>query len=154
MVSYLYPDLVSSLVLLASPGPIQAKPEPATALRRIFIPELSDHEHLEAIALALFAEGNDPVAWVDGWYPLVAFAQAEAERQVPIEDIWNKLRVEALVLQPLDDAIVPADNAELMLEQLGDLVSVVMIPGAGHALLPEQPEAVATAILSWLRSRR
>jgi pimeloyl-ACP methyl ester carboxylesterase len=154
MVAYLYPDLVSSLVLLASPGPIQAKPEPATALRRIFIPELSDHEHLEAIALALFAEGHDPVAWVDGWYPLVAFAQAEAERQVPIEDLWTRLRIEALVLQPAEDLIVLPENARLMADQLGDLVTVVTIPDAGHALLPEQPEAVAAAILSWLRTHR
>ena len=152
MVAYLYPDLVSSLVLLASPGPIQPKPEPATALRRVFIPELSDEEHLEAIALALFAEGNDPVAWVDGWHPMLAFAQAEAERQIAIEELWARLRTDTLVIQPADDLIVLPDNAELMAAQLGDLVRVVTIPGAGHALLPEQPEAVATAILSWVHA--
>lgn len=154
LVAYLYPDLVSGLVLLAPPGPIQPKPEPATALRRVFIPELSDEEHLEAIALALFAEGNDPVVWVDGWYPVVAFAQAEAESQVAIEDLWTKLRVDALVLQPTEDLIVLPENAELMAKELGDRVSVVPIPAAGHALLPEQPEAVATAILSWSWARR
>ncbi|MGF1597488.1 MAG: alpha/beta fold hydrolase [Acidimicrobiales bacterium] len=152
MVAYLYPDLVSSLVLLAAPGPIQPKPEPATALRRVFIPELSDEEHLEAVALALFADGNDPVVWVDGWYPMVAYAQAEAERHVPIEDLWARLRVEALVVQPTDDLIVLPRNAERMAEQLGDLVTVVEIPDAGHALLPEQPEAVAAAVLSWLKT--
>lgn len=154
MVSYLYPDLVTSLVLLATPGPIQPKPEPATALRRVFIPELSDEEHLEAIALALFAQGNDPVAWVDGWYPMVAFAQAEAERHIPIEDLWAKLRSDALVIQPSEDLIVLPENVQLMKRQLGDLVTVVEVPAAGHALLPEQPEAVATAVLSWLASRR
>lgn len=152
MVAYLYPDLVSSLVLLASPGPIQPKPEPATALRRVFIPELSNTEHLEAVALALFAPGNDPVAWVDGWHPMLAFAQAEAERQVAIEELWARLRVEALVIQPAEDLIVLPENAELMAAQAGDLVEVVSIPGAGHALLPERPEAVATAILGWLRA--
>lgn len=154
MLSYLYPDLVSSLVLLAPPGPIPAKPEPSTALRRIFIPELSDEEHLEAIALALFAEGNDPVAWVSGWYPDLAFAQAEAERHLPPNELWSKLRRETLVLQPDHDLVVVPENARRMAEQLGDLVSVVSVPRAGHALLPEQPEAVAAAILSWLRSRR
>lgn len=154
MVAYLYPDLVSSLVLLAAPGPIQPKPEPATALRRVFIPELTDEEHLEAIALALFAEGNDPVVWVNGWYPMVAFAEAEAERHVPIEELWAKLRTEALVVQPTEDLIVLPENADLMAAELGDLVTVVPIPAAGHALLPEQPEAVASAILSWLGARR
>ncbi|MCP3989178.1 MAG: alpha/beta fold hydrolase [Actinomycetia bacterium] len=153
MVSYLYPNLVSSLILLAPPGPKPAKPEPATALRRIFVPELSDEEHLEAVALALFAEGNDPVVWVNGWYPTLAFAQAEAERHISPEDIWARLRCDTLVLQPADDLIVVPENAKLMAEQLGDLVTSITIPNAGHALLPEQPEAVAAAVLSWLKTR-
>ena len=139
------------LVLAASPGPVQPKPEPATALRRVFIPELSNTEHLEAVALALFAPGNDPVAWVDGWHPTLAFAQAEAERQIAIEELWARLRTETLVIQPADDLIVLPENAALMAAHAGDLVQVVTIPCAGHALLPEQPEAVATAILGWLR---
>ncbi|MGI9615137.1 MAG: alpha/beta fold hydrolase [Acidimicrobiales bacterium] len=153
MVGYLYPDLVSSLVLLAPPGPVQPKREPATALRRVFIRELSDEEHLEAIALALFAEGNDPVVWVNGWHPTLAFAQAEAERHVAPEDLWGRLRAKSLVLQPTEDRIVLAENAQLMADRLGDLVTVVEIPNAGHALLPEQPEAVAIAILAWLRAQ-
>ena len=154
MVARTAPGLVSSLVLIATPGPVQPKPEPATALRRIFIPELSDEEHLEAIALALFAEGNDPVAWVGGWHPTLAFAEAEAERHVPIEELWASLRTGVLVIQPADDQIVVPENVELMTRELGDLVTVVTIPRAGHALLPEQPEAVATAVLSWLRPAR
>ncbi|MDH5288661.1 MAG: alpha/beta hydrolase, partial [Acidimicrobiia bacterium] len=58
-----------------------------------------------------------------------------------------------LVIQPADDLIVLSENAELMAAQAGGLVRVVTIPGAGHALLPEQPEAVATALLGWLRRR-
>ncbi|MEL7157176.1 MAG: alpha/beta hydrolase, partial [Actinomycetota bacterium] len=154
LVGDLYPKLVSSLVLMAAPGPLPAKPEPATALRRVFISELSDHEHLEAVALALFADGNDPVVWVDGWYPTLAFAQAEAERHIAPEDLWSRLRREALVIQGADDLIVVPDNAHMMAEQVGDLATVVMVPDAGHALLPEQPAAVAAAILSWVRSRR
>lgn len=154
LVSDLYPKLVSSLVLMAAPGPLPAKPEPATALRRVFISELSDHEHLEAVALALFAEGNDPVVWVDGWYPTLAFAQAEAERHIAPEDLWTRLRREILIIQGADDLIVVPDNAHMMAEHVGDLATVVMVPDAGHALLPEQPAAVAAAILSWVRSRR
>ncbi|MFV0257163.1 MAG: alpha/beta fold hydrolase, partial [Acidimicrobiales bacterium] len=154
MVGCRYPGLVSSLILLAAPGPIQPKPEPATALRRVFIPELSDEEHLEAVALALFAEGNDPVAWVGGWYPTVAFAQAEAERHVPSEELWSRLGCPVLVLQPAADLIVLPENADLMQDQLGEQVTVIEVPRAGHALLPEQPAAVATAALSWLRSHR
>ena len=154
LVSCLHPELVDGLVLLAAPGPVPAKPEPSVALRRIFVPELTDEEHLEAIALALFAPGNDPVAWVDGWHPMLAFAQAEAERHVPPEGLWDRLRGEALVIQPTEDRIVMPENSRLMAERLGARVRVVDIPNAGHALLPEQPDAVAAAILSWLGQRR
>jgi pimeloyl-ACP methyl ester carboxylesterase len=37
-----------------------------------------------------------------------------------------------------------------MREEFGERVSVVVIPNASHALLPEQPDAVAGAILSWI----
>lgn len=154
LVAFRYPELVSSLVLMATPGPVQPKPEPATALRRIFVPELSSAEHREAVALALFADDSDPSAWDDGWHLPLAFAEAEAERHVPIEELWSKLRTEALVLQPANDLIVLPENAELMRSQLPSLVTVLEIAGAGHALLPEQPEAVAAAILSWLDARR
>ncbi|MEM9613065.1 MAG: alpha/beta hydrolase [Actinomycetota bacterium] len=153
LVSDLYPRLVSSLVLLAPPGPMPAKPEPATALRRVFIPELSDHEHLEAVALALFAEGNDPVVWVDGWYPTLAFAQAEAERHLPPEDLWERLRCDVLVVHGADDLIAVPENARMLGEQVGEQATVVTVPDAAHALLPEQPAAVAAAILSWVRGR-
>ena len=91
--------------------------------------------------------------WVDGWYPTLAFAQAEAERHMPATDLWSKLRRDTLVIQPDLDVVVSPENARRMAEHVGDLVSVVSVPNAGHALLPEQPEAVAAAILSWLRSR-
>jgi pimeloyl-ACP methyl ester carboxylesterase len=32
---------------------------------------------------------------------------------------------------------------------LGDRVTVVVIPNAGHALVPEQPEAMASAIAAF-----
>jgi hypothetical protein len=55
-----HPDLVKNMVLLATPGPVPPKPEPATAHRRTFIPELSMEEHLEAVAVAFFASGHQP----------------------------------------------------------------------------------------------
>ena len=153
LLAYRYPDLVTSLVLIAPPGPVQPKREPAIAFRRVFIRELSDEEHLEAVALALFADGNDPVVWVGGWHPTLAFAQIDARRHMTAEDLWGRMRADALVLQGAEDRIVRPENAHLMAERYGELVTMARIPDAGHALLPEQPEAVATSILAWLRSR-
>jgi pimeloyl-ACP methyl ester carboxylesterase len=36
---------------------------------------------------------------------------------------------------------------------LGERATVVTIPGAGHALLPEQPAAVAREMVAWLERR-
>ena len=43
----------------------------------------------------------------------------------------------------------PRAMANEMRDEFGERVSVVVIPNASHALLPEQPAAVADAILSW-----
>ncbi len=146
-----YSELVKNMVLLATPGPIPPKPEPATAHRRTFIPELSMEEHLEALALAFFASGNDPVVWVDGWNPLLASAQLEAQQRTPTEAWASGGTVETLIVRPAEDQMVSAESTRLLANELGGKVSVIELPGAGHAALPEQPEAVAISILTWLR---
>ncbi len=45
------------------------------------------------------------------------------------------------------------ENAVGLCDELGDRASLVTVPDAGHALLPEQPDAVAGAVLEWLRQR-
>jgi len=57
------------------------------------------------------------------------------------------------VVQPEDDVMAVSENAVRLCEELGDRASLVMVPDAGHALLPEQPDAVAEAVLSWLEQR-
>ncbi len=142
---------VRHLVLLATPGPELPRPEPATAHRRVFITSLTLEEHLESVAVAFFADGNDPVAWVDGWHPLVAGAQLEAQQRTPTNDWSTGGTVDTLVIRPDQDRMVSAESTRLLANELGGKVSLLEIPGAGHALLPEQPDAVAVAILTWLR---
>jgi pimeloyl-ACP methyl ester carboxylesterase len=56
-------------------------------------------------------------------------------------------------VQPAEDVIAPPENAANIVEILGPRASMVTIPRAGHALLPEQPAAVAVALLTWLDRR-
>lgn len=146
-----HPGLVKNMVLLATPGPVPPKPEPATAHRRTFVPELSHEEHLEAVALAFFAPGNDPVVWVDGWNRLLASAQLEAQQRTPTEAWAPGGTVDTLIVRPGEDRIVSAESTRQLANELGGKVSVVEVPEAGHALLPEQPVAVAISVLTWLR---
>ena len=53
--------------------------------------------------------------------------------------------------QAAEDRIAPIANAHDLARRFPDRVRIVEIPRAGHALLPEQPEAVAAALLAWLR---
>ena len=59
-----------------------------------------------------------------------------------------------LAVQPADDRLAVPANADALAEAVGDRVEVVVIPNAGHALLPEQPEAVAETVIGWLNRRR
>ena len=150
-VATLRPSLVKNMVLLATPGPGRPKPEPATAHRRTFVPELSTEEHLEAVALAFFAVGNDPVVWVDGWNRLLASAQLQAMEHTPAEAWVAGGTVPTLLVRPAADCLVSPESTRQLATELGGRVSLVEVPEAGHALLPEQPEAVAISVLTWLR---
>ena len=56
-----------------------------------------------------------------------------------------------LVLQAEEDAIAPARDSGLRLAaDYPERVELVRVPGAGHAFLPEQPEAVHNAVLAFL----
>ena len=39
-----------------------------------------------------------------------------------------------------------------MKDEFGDRVTVMVIPDASHALIPEQPAAVVDALVGWIKS--
>ena len=55
-----------------------------------------------------------------------------------------------LDLQAEDDTVAPRELAGFRRESLGERVTVQVIAKAGHALIPEQPIAVADAIATWV----
>lgn len=148
-----YPHLIDSVVLLCCGGLIPPTPEHTLALQRVFNIELSDEEHLAAVGQAFFSPGNDASVWFDGWHGIVAAAQAAATAAQPVEYWWTAGGKDIFVVQPEDDVMAVPENAVRLCEELGDRASMVTIPNAGHALLPEQPDAVATAVQGWLDKR-
>jgi pimeloyl-ACP methyl ester carboxylesterase len=148
-----HPDQVESVVLLACGGLVPPAPEVSAALTSVFDASLDPVAHLDAVALAFFAPGNDPSPWEGGWYPDTAVAQGAATAGTPVEDWWMAGSADVLVLQPADDVVAVAENATKIVEMLGERAGMVTIHQAGHALLPEQPEAVAAELLGWLRRR-
>jgi pimeloyl-ACP methyl ester carboxylesterase len=99
----------------------------------------------------MFAPGNDPRAWLSGWYPQWAEAYAHASSHPPRDSWYGKVRSPLLDLQADQDAWRPPATRNELRELLGDKVSVRRIIGAGHALVPERPDEIAAEITAWVR---
>jgi S-formylglutathione hydrolase len=147
------PDLVSHVVLLACGGKVHPAPEVHSALLACFNPMLSASERLGAVNVAFFADGNDPAVWIDGWYPELARGQMRAVQATGVDEWWPAGGKPMLVVQGMQDVTALPANAELLREQFPDRVSIYELEGAGHAMLPERPAEIATAVLGWLKRR-
>jgi pimeloyl-ACP methyl ester carboxylesterase len=146
-----HPHLVQELVLIAAGGLIPIREEIVAAMRGSMTPGLAREERLSHLSKAFFAPGNDPSVWLEGWWPEAALAQSAAVRATKVEDWWEAGGKPITVLQASDDAIATRENAEDLARRLGDRVKIVEISGAGHAMLPEQPEQIAVAVLKVVR---
>ncbi|MDR3499776.1 MAG: alpha/beta hydrolase [Parvibaculum sp.] len=145
-----FPALVDRIVLLACGGRIEIPEKAREALIGCFNQSLSPEEHLECVRYGFFAEGNDPSVWRDGWYPDAMLMQSSAVRRTPVEEWWEAGGQPMLVVQATEDAIALPANALDLKARLGDRVTLVELPHAGHAMLPEQPGLIVDAILRFL----
>lgn len=147
----LFPAYVDHLVLMAAGGNFDMSEEQRTSLRDALNVTLDDGRRLKAIARAFFADGNDPRVWLGGWYPELARAQVFASNAIDADFFKAAGGKPFLVIQAVEDYIAPPDRAGRVLKaELEDQVRYVEIQGAGHALSPEQPDAVAERIASYL----
>lgn len=153
-----HPELVRKVVLAAaSPGKVPPgmgplyPPEVREAIDKSGDLSLPEADRLRYLQLAFFAPGHDPHVWLSGWYPKTHDAEAAATAATPV-DIWFAAgHAPILELQAEDDTVAPRKFASVLKDALGDRVTVVVIPHAGHALAPEQPKAMADAIAAYAR---
>ena len=151
-----HPSLVRGVVLLAgSPGKTaDGQPSiPPEVLKSVYASsnlELQDDERLDHLKKAFFAPGNDPSAWLEGWYPDLKAFQTVAWGATSVDEFFAAGSVPLLDLQAELDTVAPRSNAHFLKDTLGDRVTIQVIPGAGHALIPERPQEVAEAIVEWV----
>jgi len=144
-----YPGRTKALVLLAAGGEGPAAPEVSAAIPKALIRAWPEATRRRAIALGFFAQGNAvPDYWMAGWYPRAGIAQARATANTPFVEWGAGGRAPILILQPAEDAAAPGGAAALK-SRFQDRVDLVVIEAAGHALLPEQPRAVAREIVRY-----
>jgi pimeloyl-ACP methyl ester carboxylesterase len=144
-------ERVQSLTLLAAGGLVEPEEHIWEALAACFDEGLSDDEHMRNVKTGFFAEGNDSSVWRDGWYPEVMKYQRPAVIRTPREDWWSASVERVLVVQALQDAIAPVGNGRRYVAESAPHARLVEINGAGHAMLPEQPEAIAAAVIEFLK---
>jgi len=79
-------------------------------------------------------------------------AERDATEATPKPEWWTAGSAPVLDMIPEADPLTPPESRDAYVEQFGaGRVTKVLIPGAAHALLPEQPEAVAAALLDYLK---
>ncbi len=154
------PELVRGVVLLAGsagkvPKSVDALPIPSDIRASIEISgdtRLSDGERLPHLQRVFFAPDSDASVWLGGWNTHLLTMQTLAQKRTPVDDYFFAGGVPILNVQAAHDAVAPPRYAGVLREYLGDQVTDRMIANAGHALLPEQPEAVVGVIIEWLRA--
>ncbi len=146
-----HPELVKRVILVGAGGEVLPDAEAAAALKAVFDPALSPQDHLHVVQVAFFAPGHDPSVWAGGWYPAVAAMEREANSQTPLQDWWTAGAAQVLVVQGDQDRIAPPANGDRLKIEIRERATVVHLDGAGHALLPEQPERLAEIIVGYLR---
>jgi pimeloyl-ACP methyl ester carboxylesterase len=148
------PDVVASVTLLACGGHDMANDPPPAEwfwhFRRSQQLDLPEEERLESLRFAFFAPGNDARAWLGGWWPdRLGLAQI-LDRGDPSE-WWHAGDAPVLIMQPLDDVIGPPRVGRALAAALGERARYVELAQCGHAILPEQPAAVAAHLVRFLR---
>lgn len=76
-----------------------------------------------------------------------------ATRAEPAEAWLGGGSAPMLVVQGEEDRIAPPENGHRLQARWPDRVEVVDVPNAGHAILNEQPEAAAAAIIDFISRR-
>lgn len=146
-----HPALVRGVVMAAA-GSASATSAPALPQALDIAADARQPEaaRLAALQLAFFAPGNDPRAWLDGWHPELAKAYRAATKVPARATWWPVTHAPVLDLQAADDPWRPVASRQEVVDALGAKASVMVIPNASHALFPEQPGAVAEAIITWI----
>ncbi|AQH05408.1 hydrolase (plasmid) [Burkholderia sp. KK1] len=153
------PDLVKGVVVAAAsagkvpPGSTEKPigPEMRKAIDGAGDLKLPEAQRLQYLREAFFAPGNDPSVWLGGWHPETHEAEGHARNTTPVDDYFAAGTAPILDLQGENDAVAPRRFSKVLKNMLGDRVTVVVLPNAGHAMAPEQPKAMADAISAFAK---
>ena len=147
-----YPDLTRAVILI---GAAQKNPDPGVQ-KSVAIasdPSQPEAERLIHLQRVFFAPGNDARPWLTGFHPEVRAAEIAARDSTPQKEYWAAGTALILDIQGSNDPYRPPSSADELVKEFGaKRVHVVVIPHTAHALIVEQPRAVADAIAKYAKA--
>lgn len=146
-----HPEAVSAVILAAASGRTVA-PEVNSAPFRAGDPTLPEQERLAALRLAFFAPGHDPSGWLTGWYPETLRMQHAAVTGIDVDRYWGAGDAPILEIIAALDPFHQKAEWDALRARFGSRVTTTIIENTSHALFPEQPGAVANAVIDYLRT--
>lgn len=147
-----FPRLVRAVALLAATHTWPLAPELRDSINKCHQMELPEAVRLQHLQHVFFAPGNDARVWLDGWNDAVMHAERAATEATPKAEWWTAGTAPVLDVLALNDPLSPPDSVTCYRDQWGaGRVTLAKIDNAAHALLPEQPAAVAAAIVNYMK---
>jgi len=150
------PEYVRSVICLAAGGVVKPKAEAAEALSLVFNPEATEEEILQSMRYMTGDPANATASWAlvkPSRFPAAAAVVGSASKTP--ESSWAKPsgKNPFLVIQGTNDQVAPPENGELLKKELGDLVELVSIEGAGHLMVINHAGETTEAILRFLQTK-
>ena len=146
-----YPDKVRGVGLLAA-AERHAPAELFALLDQAADAESETAVRIQAMERALFAPGNSALPWIDGWHPHLRPAYRRAGKTPGREQWWPVSNSPILDLQGAMDPWRPLNSRHELSHALGGKVTVAVLEGSSHAMLPERPLEAAQAVSSWIKT--
>lgn len=151
-----YPEMVPAVIAAAAGAMSNIPADIAGAPRVAANASLPTSERLAALQKAFFAPGHDASVWLEGWYPRLAAVQAAAIKESGGDGagLCGGDDTQILDLIAAEDAFRPKATWNQTLDVCPERVQIKVVEDAGHALFPEQPQAVVQLVLPWLEQQR
>jgi pimeloyl-ACP methyl ester carboxylesterase len=146
-----FPKLTRGVVLIAAS---QKKANPEVQQSTAIASDVSQPaaERLVRLQRVFFAPGHDASIWLEGFHPDVQKSEVIARDATPQAAYWSAGTVPILDIQAESDPYRPPSSRNELIEEFGaKRMTTVLIPNAAHAVIVEQPAAVADAIIAWAK---
>jgi pimeloyl-ACP methyl ester carboxylesterase len=147
-----YPKLTRGVVLIAAS---QKNADPEVRASTAIATDVSQPaaERLVRLQRVFFAPGHDASSWLKGFHADVQKSEVIARDATPQDVYWSAGTAPLLDIQAESDPYRPPSSRNELIQEFGaKRMTTVLIPNAAHAVIVEQPIAVAEAIIAWAKA--